>query len=339
VVAGGTHPAATKDEIERKLGGAVPATIKVIAHNCRGDLSYLGQSSRGIPLYLNQAVMACDLKIGVGCIYPHPAAGFSGGSKIIMPGVCGLETTRIMHDYVQGAERRGGSIETALRQEMDEVAAMVGLDLLVNVVLNQERQIAALFVGDKTLAFQQGVAFAAELYRVNPVAEADIVVADMYPFDLNLQFAHDRGLWPLWQAGAKASKVVIAACPLGRGNHDLYPVSNPLWARFSRRLKNFQLRDFRQPLAKLKIMSELWRQKQLELRVLSPGITPEALKSVFPKATLYRSWPELLSQLESCHADLPVKVAVYKCAPLQMPVARHSSAAAQPFPSKQWARI
>jgi hypothetical protein len=86
-------------------------------------------------------------------------------------------------------------------------------------------------------------------------------------------------------------------------------------------------------------MSELWRQKQLELMVLSPGITPEALKSVFPKAALYRSWPELLSQLEGRHPDLPVKVAVYKCAPLQIPAAKQSSVAAQPFPSKRWASI
>src|SRR3712207_7755244 len=46
--------------------------------------------------------MSCDLKLGVGCIYPHPIAGFSGGAKIILPAVCGADTTRMMHDYIQG---------------------------------------------------------------------------------------------------------------------------------------------------------------------------------------------------------------------------------------------
>ena len=72
--------------------------------------------------------MECDLKIGVGCIYPHPIAGFSGGAKIILPAVCGVETTRMMHDYLRGSRERGGSIHTELRQDMVAVARKVGLD-------------------------------------------------------------------------------------------------------------------------------------------------------------------------------------------------------------------
>jgi lactate racemase len=319
VIAGGTHRPASREDIIKKAGINIVHTIKVIPHDCRGDLRYLGKSSRGTPLYVNQAVMECDLKIGVGGIYPHPAAGFSGGPKIIMPASCGIETVRYMHDYLKGANQRGGSLENELRLEMEEVATKVGLDFIVNVVLNQKREIAGLFVGDKILAHRQGVEFATQLYSVTPLKDADIILADMYPFDVNLQFAYDRGFWPVMGVKNNISKVVVAACPMGLGCHDLYPLSKSLRTQLSRRVKNLKLKEFRYPISKIRSLKRIFMRKQLDLMMLSAGVTKEELRSVFPKAKLFNTWDELLVELKIRHRDLPVKVAVYKCGSLLIP--------------------
>jgi nickel-dependent lactate racemase len=89
--------------------------------------------------------------------------------------------------------------------------------------LNQKRQITAVFAGDKNIAHRQGVDFASKQYHVQPVNGADIMIADMYPFDADLQFAYDRGFWPLYQAKRDASKIVLAACPERVGVHELFP--------------------------------------------------------------------------------------------------------------------
>ena len=91
VIAGGTHAPASKKEIFKKLG-SLPSAVQVISHDCRENLVFMGETSGGTPIYVNQAVLECDLKIAVGCIYPHGSAGFSGGSKMIMP--CGMHIGR-----------------------------------------------------------------------------------------------------------------------------------------------------------------------------------------------------------------------------------------------------
>ncbi|HAN91042.1 MAG TPA: hypothetical protein DCQ33_03045, partial [Nitrospira sp.] len=131
MLAGGTHPPASADERAKKVGSGLSSAVKVLAHDSRGDLVNCGRSPAGLPLHINRRVMESEVKIGVGCIYPHPVAGFSGGAKIILPAVCGVETTRMMHDYLRGSHERGGSIQTELRQDMVAVARRVGLDGIV----------------------------------------------------------------------------------------------------------------------------------------------------------------------------------------------------------------
>ncbi|MEK9138187.1 MAG: lactate racemase domain-containing protein, partial [Bacteroidota bacterium] len=280
----------------------------------------LGTSSRGTPLLVNRALMECDLKIGVGCIFPHPAAGFSGGSKIIMPAACGAETIRCMHDYLRGAKQRGDSLDTEMRSEMEEVATKVGLNFVVNAVLNQRRQIAGLFVGNRNKAHRVGVQFAIEHFSVNPVPDADIVVADMYPFDLDLQFAYDRGFWPLLDAKKHVDRVVIAACTRGMGMHEFFPIAKPLWSRLSRRLQHFTLQDLSDPITKLKTIKSVLAQKRMPMMMLSQGIQAEELREVLPRARLYNEWDEIVRELEHRHRGHAVRVAVYRSAPLLLPV-------------------
>ncbi|MER3446609.1 MAG: hypothetical protein C4291_07075 [Candidatus Dadabacteria bacterium] len=246
--------------------------------------------------------------------------GFSGSSKIIMPGVCGIETVRYMHNYIKGANQRGGSLQNNIRLEIEEVSSRVGLDFIVNVVLNQKRQIVDLFVGDKISAHKQGVKFATKLYCVNPVEDANIVISDTYPFDTSLQFVPSRGFWPLMDGKNKSSKIAIASCPMGLGYHGLSPISMSLLLRLLRKLKYLQLRESLHLARRIKALKKILMRRHLEFMMLSPGITKEELKTVFPKAKLFSTWNEILYELESRHRNLPVKVAIYPCSPLLIPI-------------------
>ncbi|MCC2640827.1 MAG: hypothetical protein K0S45_1240 [Nitrospira sp.] len=319
LLAGGTHPPATVEDMAKKVGTGLSPAIRVTAHDSRGELVDLGKSPGGLPLRINRLVMECDLKIGIGCIYPHPVAGYSGGAKIILPAVCGVETTRMMHDYLRGSRERGGSIHTELRQDMVAVARKVGLDFIANVTLNQRRQINGLFAGDVVAAHEEGVRAARSMYGVALPPQADIVVADMYPFDTSWQFAQDRGLWPIERAAGAASRVVIAACPLGLGTHELFPVASPLWSRIARRIRNFRLADLDRPFEKVMTVAKLVRQKQHHMMVLSPGLKPRDLHGLFPNAQWFGDWPSLQAALRALHGDGPVTVAVYRCAPFLIP--------------------
>src|SRR3990172_6302039 len=200
VVASGTHPPADEDALLKKLGGEQYPWQAVVYHDSRSPMSYLGKTGRGTPLYLNPRVLECDLRIGVGCIYPHPAAGFSGGAKALVPGVAGAETIRSMPDHLQGARGRGTDLDNEFRQEAEQIATQIGLHFIVNATLNQQRQINAVFAGDFIQAFRAGVDYARQFYTVEGRLEVDITIADMYPFDADLQFAYDRGMWPLHAA-------------------------------------------------------------------------------------------------------------------------------------------
>lgn len=318
VLAGGTHAPASASDIAQKTG-ALPPGIRAVAHDSTRDLIDCGRTRRGLPLFVNREVMACDLKIGVGCIYPHPAAGFSGGSKILVPGVCGMETVRAMHDDLQSAERRGGSLASEMRQELEDVSARLGMNWIVNGLLNEERGLAELVAGDPIEAHRAGVARAKLSCSVPPPADADVVVADMYPFDADLQFAADRGLWPLLSARRGASRVILAACPRGIGHHSLYPVQNAFVARVLRRLSRLRLRDLRRPLEKVRNAAKLLTQGNVPVLALAPGLSDAELATVFKRASRFSEWRNLRTALEQRHSATGVKVALYRCAPLLLP--------------------
>ncbi len=318
VLAGGTHAPASTADIALKTG-ALPAGVRAVAHDSTRDLIDCGRTRRGLPLFVNREVMACDLKIGVGCIYPHPAAGFSGGSKILVPGACGMETVRAMHDDLQSAERRGGSLTSEMRLELEDVSARLGLNWIVNGLLNEERGLAELVAGDPIEAHRAGVVRAKLRYSVPPPADADVVVADMYPFDADLQFATDRGLWPLLSAQRGASRVILAACPRGVGHHSLYPVQNAFASRVLRRLSRLRLRDLRRPLEKVRNAARLLTQGNVPVLALAPGVSDAELATVFKRASRFSEWQGLRAALELRHSSAGVKVAMYRCAPLLLP--------------------
>jgi nickel-dependent lactate racemase len=191
VVGGGSHRPLTDEEISKKVGADIAAAYEVTNHDfMSGDLRALGSLDSGLPIYTNRVVADADFKICLGGIYPHSSVGFGGGAKLIVPGVSGFATMFYFHSFHPGRghaviERQGD--EPDHRDAAEAVARVLGLDVIVNVVINSRREVAGLFVGDFVKAHRTGAHFALETYGTQiPDAvrqRTDVVVLNCYPLD------------------------------------------------------------------------------------------------------------------------------------------------------------
>ena len=315
VIAAGGHEDASLDDNLKKIGVKTAERVAWEVHDPDADLVAAGKSPSGIPLFINRTVMNADLKIGIGGITPHDSAGFSGGSKILVPGVAGTQTARYLHDLLKGAPYRGGSIDNEFRRELDTITGELGLNFIVNVILNHGRQIGELFAGDRVQAHREGARVAAEIFAVSPPDDAQIIVVNTYPFDANLWFV-PWGTWPLMSAPAGTTKVAIADGSQGAGSHRLKPTElsfvGRVWVRFRTLRPRHVLKQARHLITSL---TRTQSRKMLDFMMLCPNISDEDMATRFPAAKLYRDWNELLEELKKKHSG-PIKVAVYPCAPL-----------------------
>lgn len=191
VVGVGAHRPITKEEIAKKVGTDIAAEYEVTNHNFLSrDLRALGKLDNGTPVYINRTVADSDFKICLGGIYPHSSVGFSGGAKLIVPGTAGFSTMYYFHTFPQGrgpAVIEGQSDEPDRRDTIEMAAGLLGLDAIVNVVLNSQREIAGLFVGDFIKAHRKGAHFALETYKTEITettrTKSDLVVINCYPLD------------------------------------------------------------------------------------------------------------------------------------------------------------
>jgi len=183
----GTHRAMTPKEIVAKLGSRVASTYRV--HNHQWDnperLDYIGETDQGVPVWINKRVRQADLVIGLGSIMPIDICGFTGGGKILVPGVSGQVTVDQMHWTRIDVPSRHvlGKADNRIRESIDSLARAAGLDFIVNVILNSSNQIVGAVAGDMVTAHRHGCGIARDVYGVPIPHEFDIVIADSYPFD------------------------------------------------------------------------------------------------------------------------------------------------------------
>lgn len=311
VMAVACHRLATKEDFIRKVGRDIIKNVRTVSHDCTRNLLYLGETARGTPIYVNKFVSECDIKIGIGGIYPHEHAGFGGGAKIIHPGICGITTVKSLHNNLKGVPR--GSIkDSQFRADIEEVAEKVGLDFSINVLINQNRDISHAFCGHRMLAYREAATVAQKLYSVQPIDDADIVIANVYPFDTSLHFI-SKGLWPLRYGKNSRTKIIVASCPEGLGYHALSLKSLLGWSGFVRRLRALSTHDIYNFFAHQ-------RKKDAGFFFFSPSLRKHDLKKMYPEAQLFNTWESLIQKLKSKHNTVPLKVAVYHCAPLQIPL-------------------
>lgn len=318
IIACGSHPARS-DTIARKIGALLSSGIRVISHDSHKDCVRIGTTRGGIPVDVNRAVVEADLTIAIGGIYPHTFAGFSGGGKIILPGVCGIGTIRRMHDSLQGADIRGGRVDTEVQTVIREVAGMARLDFLVNAVLDVRKDIAELFAGDIGAVFEAGVEYSRRYRTVDYIRDADIVIADSYPFDLDFQTLLYRGFWPFWYAREGATRVAIAACSEGIGTHELFPVHRTFLARVARRIGRMKPADILRPQKVVRSLGYYRKSRGERFHLIARGVRQDDVTPLYPLAEIHRSWDELLPVLQREHAARAPVVAIYRGAPLLIP--------------------
>ena len=193
LVATGTHRACTDDELRDMLGADLAATMRIINHDARdqASLTWCGRHGDNVPVWLNRHWVEADVRITTGFVEPHFFAGYSGGPKLVAPGLAGLETVLTLHD----AARIGSELATwgvcegnPVHDDVRAIAVATGVDFAFDVVLNRDQRIVAAF-GGEILAMHAAARAAVRQVSMRPVPQQfDVVVTTNsgYPLDQNL---------------------------------------------------------------------------------------------------------------------------------------------------------
>ena len=224
IAALGAHGALTANDFRKKLGEEVLDRFPVYNHHPFNYCNYLGKTTRGTPVSINREVMACHLKIGIGCIVPHSFSGFGGGGKIILPGVAHMDSIVYNHGTLVkehpdcvGVGRIDGNIP---RLDIEEATRMVGLDLKIDTIVNLRGEITSLFVGDPILEHREGMKLAKEVYATPLAQNMDIVIVNSYSKPNECAIAPFIGIPSLKEDGGDL--VIIANEPAGQVVHYLF---------------------------------------------------------------------------------------------------------------------
>ncbi len=221
LTAPGTHRVMTEGEIREKIGAEMYARFRVDQHDAtkKEDLVDLGSVSAGdyeVPVEVNRMALEADLLIGLGDIVPHSDAGYSGGAKIVQPGICGFATTSATHlAAALLPDIPLGLMENPCRDGMEKVAEKVGLAFVLNTVKNIEGEVAGVFGGDFVKAHRKGAALSREAFSVDVPEPADIVIVSSSPCDIDYWQA-EKGLISAYFA-VKKDGIVIFSAPCTEG--------------------------------------------------------------------------------------------------------------------------
>src|SRR3954451_13286660 len=190
LVATGLHRASTAEEKEEMLGEEIASSYRVEDHHGTrmDEHTFLGTTPRGIPAWVDTRYVKADLKIATGLIEPHLMAGYSGGRKLICPGVAGIETVRRWHGPAMIGHPRAdcGILDgNPIHEENTPIARLAGCDFIVNVTLDAHRRVTSVVAGDMEEAFLKAVRFIEGIVRAPVARPVDIVVTSSagYPLD------------------------------------------------------------------------------------------------------------------------------------------------------------
>ena len=192
-IATGTHRTNTAAELEAMLGREILARYRVINHDARDEstLEAVGTTTTGVSVHLNREFLQADVRITTGFVEPHFFAGFSGGPKMVAPGLAGLATVMTLHD----ARRIGHPNATwgitegnPIHDDVREIARIVGVHFAVDVTLNREQKITAAFAGDLFAEHSAACAHVKDTAMRGVPSPFDVVLTTNsgYPLDQNL---------------------------------------------------------------------------------------------------------------------------------------------------------
>ena len=300
LIALGAHKPMTRDDCILKLGKEIVDTINIENHHPYENLTNLGESALGTPIDVNTTYVNSDLKISLGGVIPHPLAGFGGGAKIVLPGVCGINTLEANHSAGVRGIGAGIARMTQLREDIEDIADKVGLDFSINVILSERGEIADITAGHYRDAHRKAMEIAEKNYSTSYTVNNNICFFNCFPEDSELNQATKGFNFLLTAKRTMLDKtgtiVLMTSSYEGRGFHSLLAeTGSKLYANFGDGV--------------------LWRAlvKKRNVCLYSPNISKYDLYHLFPETTkLFSSWEDLINHLSQIHGDAP-KAAVFPC--------------------------
>ena len=227
LVATGCHRATTKEELLERYGEDIVKNIPIVVHDCDDpECVDMGTLPSGNHFFLNKTAAEADLLVAEGFIEPHFFAGFSGGRKAVLPGVCARGTVMYNHSagFIADSNSRTGVLKNnPIHLDMCQAAQKAKLAFIVNVVLNAKKEIVGCFSGDSVAAHQEGVNFIKSLCACKR-QEADIVITTNggYPLDKNV-YQSVKGMSTAEMCCKDGGVIIILSkCNDGHGAQSFY---------------------------------------------------------------------------------------------------------------------
>ncbi len=288
LIATGLHRAATPEELDVILGPEIAVKYRVVSHDARDFAAHraLGTSSRGTPVYVDERFMAADLHISLGFVEQHLMLGFSGGRKLVVPGLAAQETIKVIHSprFMREPLATEGSIEgNPLHAELVETAAMARHDFILDVTLTREREISGVFAGNPVEAHAAAVRFleTTSTAAVPGLADAVITSAAGYPLDLTF-YQNVKGLTAAQHIVKPGGRIlVLGECAEGMGSDEFARMirSYPGHAAFLEQIRNARVEVDQWQLERLALVG-----MKHQLFFYTPGIAAEELGGLAPRA-------------------------------------------------------
>ncbi len=289
LIATGLHRPNEGEELVELVGEDIANNYRVENHHGKETFEhdYLGITPKGVPVYIDSRYIRAELKITTGLIEPHLMAGYSGGRKVICPGIAGIETVKVWHGpkFLEHPNADCGIVEgNPVHEENTYIALMSGCDFIVNVCVDGNRQITWAGAGDMIKAWEAGVSFVRQVVRVAIKEPVDIVLTSCagYPLDITWYQAVKGliGALPILKKGGTI--ILVASLTEGLGSPEFQQVlsENPDLKAFKKRIletdyfvmDQWQLEEFAKVIEKCKVKVF---SKGLEHSVLSKcHVTP-----------------------------------------------------------------
>ncbi|MBO3802608.1 MAG: nickel-dependent lactate racemase [Candidatus Brockarchaeota archaeon] len=295
IIALGTHRPMTDAEIVERYGEEVVSRVEVENHDAKSKGAVtLGKTPSGTPVIVNREFQSAEVKVAIGNVIPHLYAGWSGGAKSVQPGVSSEATTFSTHIAAARVpfEEILGKAENPIRRDMEDVARRVGLDFIVNTVLNGRGELVEAFAGDMVRAHREAVGLASGIFCPRIPSEADVVLVSSHPADIDYWQAVKGAVSASMAVKRGGTVILVTPCREGispthpdaerHGRHDLQEVERLVEDRAIQDLASaafamVQARVRRK--AKLVIVSEgLSRRQCASLGAEKAGSVREALE-------------------------------------------------------------
>ncbi len=225
IFACGTHRGVREEEAEAILGKVVCGRVDHMSHNCRAaDQVEVGATpTLGNRVLVDRAYSEADFRILTGDVELHYYAGYSGGRKSILPGICAEETIMRNHHMMMHPQARIGNLEgNPVHIDMTEAARIAGSDFTLNAVKNGGGEIVGAFAGDVEGVFSRGVDLVGRIYKVPISRRADIVVTGAGGYDIDFYQAYKPIHIALNAVRDGGTVIVAAECREGCGNELFY---------------------------------------------------------------------------------------------------------------------